>query len=90
MTDDKTNNTLTMNLPDESKLIAETWGDPEYPGIRISLQKPDGTVEILCFAEFNTTKPDGRQLCVCAYTSNIDEPAYYESYADSQPPSPNV
>ena len=77
-------------LPDGLSLVAETWDEPDYPGIRIALQNPDGTNEVVCFAEFNTAKPDGRQLCVCAYSRDIDEPVYYESYSDPQPPSENT
>ena len=84
------NNKLEKPLPDGLALIAEIWDDPDYPGIRISLKKPDGTDELLCFAEFNTIKPESRQLCICAYARDIDEPAYYESYSDPSSPSPNV
>lgn len=83
-------NKLEKALPDGATLVAETWDEPEYPGIRISLKKPDGTDEFLCFAEFNTNKPDGRQLCVCAYSRDMDEPTYYESYNDPGSPSPNI
>ena len=81
---------LTKELPDGTTLIAETWDEPDYPGIRTSLKKPDETDEVLCFAEYCVDKSEGRQLCVCAYTRDIDEPAYYECYSDPGSPSPNV
>lgn len=77
-------------LPDGSTLVAETWNEPDYPGVRISLKKSDGADEAICFAEFNTTKPEGRQLCICAYARDIDEPVFYESYNDPGSPSPNI
>ena len=90
MSDHSICNKLTKPLPDGTNLVAEIWNEPGYPGIRISLQKSDGTDEVICFAEFCTNKPKGRQLCVCVYSSENDEPAYYESYADPQPPSHNT
>jgi hypothetical protein len=81
---------LKKELPEGSKLIAELWDEPEYPGIRISLKKPDGMVEIVCFAEYNSAKPPEKRLCVAAYSSAHDEPVYYECYNDPQAPSPNV
>lgn len=77
-------------LPDGTILIAETWDEPDYPGIRISLRVPGQSDELLCFAEHNIAKPAGRKLCLAAYSSNQDEPAYYESYGDPQQPGNNV
>ena len=77
-------------LPDGTSLVAETWEDPEYPGIRISLRVPGSEDELLCFAEHNSGRPVGKELCVAAYASNQDDPAYYESYIDPQQPSPNI
>jgi hypothetical protein len=84
-----TDRRLEKLLPDGSVLFAESWDDPEHPSIRISLQKQDGTSEVICFAEFCTDKPEGKNLCICAYAHDNDEPAYYESYADPQPSSTN-
>ena len=81
---------LEKVLPDGSKLVAELWDEPEYPGIRISLKKPDETNEVICFAEYNSLKPDGRRLCISVYGDGLDEPVYYESYNDPQAPNPNV
>ena len=73
---------LTKELPNSMVLTAELNNDPNFPGIQISLKgigsdDTDGTV---CFVEFNSTKPEGRELCVCVYTSGHDEPAYYAGY----------
>jgi hypothetical protein len=76
-------------LPDGTVLVAKPWDDPDYPGIRISLRTPGNADKFLCFAEFNSRKPKGRQLYIAAYTRDIDEPAYYESYNDKGSPSPN-
>jgi hypothetical protein len=81
---------LQKPLPDGTILIAGLWDEPDYPGIRISLRKPDGADELLCFAEFCMNKPDGKRLCVCAYAHNLDEPAYYASYGDDASPRPNA
>jgi hypothetical protein len=77
-------------LSDGTVLTAEVWHDTDYPGIRIYLHKPDGHDECLCFAEFNSNKPADMQLCICAYSRDIDEPAYYESYNAPGSPSPNI
>jgi hypothetical protein len=81
---------IVKTLPDGTELIAEIWGEPEYPGIRISLRARGHDSELLCFAEHNSVKPAGKELCIAAYSSNQDEPAYYESYNDLGSPSPNV
>lgn len=83
-------NKLEKLLPDGTKLIAEIWNEPDYPGIRISLSVPGRDDELLCFVEHSSTKPTGKELCIAAYSSNQDEPAYYESYHDPQRPSENV
>jgi hypothetical protein len=89
MNGEKPKHRLEKPLPDGTILVAEPWNEPDYPGIRISLRTPDGADEFLCFAEFNSHKPKGRQLCVCAYARDIDEPVYYETYHDPGSPSPN-
>lgn len=76
-------------LPDGRALVAETWDEPDYPGIRISLRTDGNHDELLCFAEHSCTKPAGKELCIAVYAQNLDEPVYYESYSDPQAPSPN-
>ena len=77
-------------LPGGMSLIAGTWNEPEYPGIRISLRVPGREDELLCFAEHNNAKPEGKELCIAAYAFDQDEPAHYESYSDPGSVSPNV
>ncbi len=78
-----------IKLPDGSRLVTTVCKEPAYPGVQINLQRPGEADLALCFAEFNTEKPDGMQLCICAYSHNLDEPAYYESYNAIGTPSPN-
>ena len=84
------NNIIVQALPSGMSLVAETWDDPDYPGIRISLRIPGSDDELLCFVEHNSVKPAGKELYIAAYAAGQDEPAYYESYCDPQLPSPNV
>ena len=81
---------IKKDLPGNISLVAETWNEPDYPGIRISLRVPGCNDEVICFAEYNSAKPEGKELCIAVYSSNHDEPVYYESYSDPQPPSPNT
>jgi hypothetical protein len=82
------NQTITCDLPDNSSLYAEICTDPEYPGIRIVHKRADGTEEMICFAEHNSAKPEGKQLYIGAYVCDMDEPAYYESYFAPERPIP--
>ena len=85
-------NRLEKPLPNGDTLIAEKWDEPEFPGIRLYLQRkgkesePDETV---CFAEFNTCHEKNKEFSVCVYSKESDEPVYYECYNDKQPESPN-
>lgn len=81
---------IGKSLPNGLSLFAKVDHEPEYPGIKIFLKKPDGSDEMVCFAEFNSSKPDGKQVCIGAYAHNIDEPTYYASYHDDGSPSANV
>ena len=76
---------LKQEMPNGTALTAELNNDPNYPGIQISLKGSgsDNTGETVCFVEFNTKKPKGKELCICAYTSGQDEPAYYAGYHDT-------
>ena len=81
--------TVWQAIPDGKLLVAEALGEPEYPAIRISLRSPSQDDEVICFAEHNSAKPAGKELCIAAYSFNQDEPAYYESYNDPSSVSPN-
>jgi len=75
---------LLLLLPGGSFLRAQAYSEDDYPGIWISLVKPDGTNELICFAEHNPNKPQGRELHIGAYNATDDDPSYYESYSGSQ------
>ena len=76
---------LMKELPNGMTLTAELNNDPNFPGIQISLKGigSDDTDETVCFVEFNSTKPEGRELCVCVYTHSQDEPVYCAGYQDT-------
>ena len=71
---------LRIALPGGYSLLAQAISEEDYPGIWISLVKPDGSTDWLCFAEHNPNKPEGHELHIGAYTATDDEPSYYESY----------
>ena len=72
---------LILELPNGQVLRATVSRDPEYPSLTIQLVgDPNALPEALCFAEFNPNRPEGHQLCLCAYTKDQDEPDYYKSY----------
>jgi len=80
------NEKIEMVLPNGMVLISEPYGDPDYPGMQISLKGtyPDDTNETLCFVEYNKDKPSGKELCICVYTSDQDDYVYYASYNDQK------
>lgn len=82
---DSKENVLTLELPDGRRLTARLVGDDIYPGIGIFSQNPDGNEELLCFAEHNTSKPEGLELCVAAYTETEEDVVYYASYNLREP-----
>ena len=73
---------LTLDLPDGKTLRAAVSHDAEYPSIRIELEGQGTKMnpEPLCFVEHNPNRPDGHQICICAYTESSDDPDYYKSY----------
>jgi hypothetical protein len=71
---------LTLELPDGALLIAARQEDAEYLRMAIYLHRLNEPDELLCFAEYNPSKPKGQELCVGAYGETDDEPAYYGSY----------
>ena len=82
--------TFEKALPNGMSFVVKANDDPCFPGVNIYLKQPDGNEDYISFAEFNSEKPDGRQICVGVYAHNIDEPAYYASYHDDSGPSENV
>ena len=79
-------------LPDGTLLRAVGFEADKYPGINIYAIRPSEDPALVCFAEFNPNKPDGHQLCVSVYRSDLDDPVYYEPYAaernEHEQPSP--
>lgn len=73
---------LTLPLPDGQTLRTVVYHDAEYPAIRIELEGKTARMhpEPLCFVEHNPNRPEGHQLCICAYTEGSDDPDYYKSY----------
>lgn len=71
-----------LHLPDGSLLQAVVENNPEYPCIAIYLTRSGNpqSREIICFAEYNSEKPKGHNICIGAYSVHDDEPTYYESY----------
>lgn len=83
---------ILLQLPEGLALKAIANNDPDYPSIRIQLLGPAAHMEeeILCFAEYNSDRPEGHRLCIGLYTQNDDEPAYYGSYVPYQEEPPCV
>ena len=75
--------TISIKLPDGKYLTAHSIIRTAHPVINIYLDRPNGTKEILCFAEYNPGRPEGLELCVGAYHHDDDEPSYYMSYHGS-------
>lgn len=76
---------LKLTLPDKSCLIARVDNEPNYPGINIFLLDANEIEELVCFAEFNSERPSGRELCLGAYTSVEDDTVYYDNYRKEGP-----
>ena len=76
----------SMTLPsgDTLRVLVEDQG--EYPGISIWLQHSNCELpeEMLSIVEFNRDHAPGMELCIGAYCSGEDEPAYYKSYAGQE------
>jgi hypothetical protein len=71
---------LTLELPDGSLLIAARQDGADYPRMAVYLHRLDQPDELLCFAEYNQSKPKGQELCIGTYRVKDDEPAFYGSY----------
>ena len=78
-----------LPLPNGMTFTAKTDNEEAYPSVFISLKQPDGSDDLICFAEYNRDKPTGKEICIGAYAHNQEEPAYYESYSDAGNPSEN-
>jgi len=81
---------IWQSIPDGKSLVAEVINEPEYPAIRILLRTRSQDDQVVCFAEHNSEKPMGKELCIAAYSFDQDEPVYYESYNTPGSVSPHV
>jgi hypothetical protein len=74
--------TITLALPDGTELVAKCSAEPSYPSISISLRVPGREDKLLCLAENNSDEPEGKELCIYAYSSGQDEPVYNACFGD--------
>lgn len=71
---------LCVQLPNGDSLEACADIETAYPGIHVTLIHSDGVREVICFAEYNPNRPEGRELCIAAYREGEEDPVYHESY----------
>ena len=73
--------TIALALPDGSYLRAVVYEDDHFPAINIYWDRDGGkSSELLCFAEYNSERDEGAQVCIGAYVSDEDETQYYAPY----------
>ena len=57
------------------------YEDDHFPAINIYWDRDGGkSSELLCFAEYNSERDEGAQVCIGAYVSDEDETQYYAPY----------
>lgn len=72
---------VSLLLPDGSKLVAAAIDDPNFPAINIYLVKLNSDdEELVAFAEYNSKHSDGARLCIGTYQSDSDETKIYMPY----------
>lgn len=82
---EKTNHSvIRLTLPNGQTIEARINDDPDCPSIDIYLLQSNQPENLLCSAEFNREMTEGNELCIGAYMSHSDEPAYYDSYQNSE------
>ena len=55
--------------------------DDHFPAINIYWDHDGGKAsELLCFAEYNSERAEGAQICIGTYVSDEDETQYYAPY----------
>lgn len=73
--------TIALALPDGSYLRAVAYEDDHFPAINIYWDHDGGKAsELLCFAEYNSERDEGAQVCIGTYVSDEDETQYYAPY----------
>lgn len=72
---------IALVLPDGSYLRAVVYEDDHFPAINIYWDHDGGKAsELLCFAEYNSERDEGAQICIGTYASGEDETKYYAPY----------
>lgn len=72
---------ITLPLPDGSKLRAVAYEGDSFPAINIYWDTELDTVDgPICFAEFNPERREGFEICVGAYQSDQEDTTYYKPY----------
>ena len=75
------NPTLAIPLPDGTYLRAVGYPTDTYPCIDIYWDNGvNAPTDALCFVEFNPDHEEDESVCIGAYRSNQDAPAYYAPY----------
>ena len=73
--------TIALALPDGSYLRAVAYEYDHFPAINIYWDHDGGKAsELLCFAEYNSERNEGAQICIGTYVSDEDETQYYAPY----------
>ena len=73
--------TIALALPGGSYLRAVAYEDDHFPAINIYWDHDGGKAsELLCFAEYNSERAEGAQICIGTYVSDEDETQYYAPY----------
>lgn len=63
--------TIALVLPDGSYLRAVVYEDDHFPAINIYWDHDGGKAsELLCFAEYNSERNEGAQVCIGTYVSD--------------------
>ena len=64
--------TIALALPDGSYLRAVVYEDDHFPAINIYWDHDGGKAsELLCFAEYNSERDEGAQVCIGTYVSKV-------------------
>ena len=73
--------TIAIALPGGSYLRAVAYEDDHFPAINIYWNHDGGKAsELLCFAEYNSERAKGAQICIGTSVSDEDETQYYAPY----------
>lgn len=74
---------VTLQLPDGSRLRASAVDDENFPAVNIWLQTAKSIKEqLVCFVEYNEERDNGKKLCIGICSPGSEDPAYYKSFDD--------